>query len=710
MLLNEHQSKLLFAEAGLHTPNGILLRPSDLARDLAPLLASLGERGPWFCKAQVQTGGRGKAGGILRAERVEDVRPLCERLLAMEIKWHKVPLVRVEPGLSFSREFYLSLAVSRKRESLVLTAGAGGVDVENLGPDVNRPLPQDIDPRKGLSEHQIRAAFFHLFAPQTPNKALWPGFRQLVLDLHAAVSRYGLLLAEINPLVLAVTPEGERWIALDGKVEIDDNVRDLRPELERFYQPEHATPEENIAREAGLSFVTLKGWVGLLVNGAGLAMATMDLLNFSGLPAANFMDLGGAADEKRMRTALELLFTNEQVGAVFLNLFGGIVSCEAVARALRDALDDRAPSKPLVVRMAGNQAESGRAIIAGLGHPNIHVGEDMAAALEALERVKPATGDWPRFSRPETPPVLARTAVPRQDDASAPLPFPLGAGAKILVQGITGRAARSHAELMRDYGSRVIGGVTPFKGGEKVLDLPVYNSVHQAMQEHPDLAASIIFVPAAFAADAILEAAANAVPWIVCITEGIPQQDMLAVRAGLEDCPSKLVGPNTPGVIVPGQTKIGIMPAQVFLPGPVAVFSRSGTLTYETAARLSASGLGQSICVGVGGDPFVGVDFVTLAEMVREHEQTRAVVVLGEIGGTAEETLAAHVRATGYPKPILSFIAGRTAPEGRRLGHAGAILEESGGGIETKLQALSQAGIRVCPDIAGIADMVREVL
>jgi succinyl-CoA synthetase alpha subunit len=708
MLLNEHQSKRLFAEAGLHTPNGILLRPCDLNGDLAPLLASLGEQGPWFCKAQAQTGGRGKAGGILRAERLEDVRQLCEQLLAMEIKGHKVPLVRVEPGLPFSREFYLSLAVSRKRESLVLTAGAGGVDVENLGPDANRPLPQNIDPRKGLSEHQIRAAFFHLFAPQTPDKAHWPGFRQLVLDLHAAVSRYGLLLAEINPLVLAATPQGERWIALDGKVEIDDNVRDLRPELERFYQPEHATPEENTAREAGLSFVTLKGWVGLLVNGAGLAMATMDLLNFSGLPAANFMDLGGAADEKRMRTALELLFVNEQVGAVFLNLFGGIVSCEAVARALRDALDGRAPAKPLVVRMAGNQAEAGRAIIAELGHPNIHVGEDMSAALEALERVKPATGAWPGFPRPETPPVVARTAAPHRVGESIPLP--LAAGAKILVQGITGRAARSHAELMRDYGSRIIGGVTPFKGGEKVLDQPVYNSVHQAMQEHPDLTASIIFVPAAFAADAILEAAANAVPWIVCITEGIPQQDMLAVRAALESSPSRLVGPNTPGVIVPGQTKIGIMPAQVFLPGPVAVFSRSGTLTYETAARLSAAGLGQSICVGVGGDPFVGVDFVTLAELVRDHEQTRAVVVLGEIGGTAEEALAAHVRATGYPKPILSFIAGRTAPEGRRLGHAGAILEEGGGGIETKLQALSQAGIRVCPDIAGIADMVREVL
>ena len=358
MLLNEHQSKRLFNEAGLSTPQGVLLRPEDLIKE-TDAIPELGTQGPWFCKAQVQTGGRGKAGGILRMERLKDLRPTCDKLFAMNIKGHKVPLVRVEPGMPFEREFYLSITVSRKRESLVLTAGAGGMDVENLGPGAKRPLPQNIDPRKGLSEHQIRTAFFHLFAPDQPDKADWPGFHKLVRNLYKAVRDYGLLLAEINPLVLTSPEAGRQWVALDGKVEIDDNVRDIRHELERFYQPEHATLEENTAREAGLSFLTLKGWVGLLVNGAGLAMATMDLLNFSGLPAANFMDLGGAADEKRMRTALELLFANKQVSAVFLNLFGGIVSCEAVARALREALGGHPPAKPLVVRMAGNQAEEG---------------------------------------------------------------------------------------------------------------------------------------------------------------------------------------------------------------------------------------------------------------------------------------------------------------------------------------------------------------
>lgn len=698
MLLNEHQSKRLFEKAGIAVPAGALLHPGDEDGFTLP------GKGPWFCKAQVQTGGRGKAGGILRVDTADAVAATCKKLFGMRIKGHAVPLVRVEPGTSFEREFYLSFAVSRKRESLVLTAGAGGVDVEDSGVTGKRPLSQNIPAGLGLGEQHIRAAFFHLFAPETPDKEVYAGFRDLVSKLYDAVLANGLLLAEINPLVLDA--QGV-WTALDGKVEIDDNVRDLRPELEEYYQPEHAAAEENAARAAGLSFVPFDGWVGLLVNGAGLAMATMDLLNFKGLPAANFMDLGGAADEKRMRTALELLFGNDQVKAVFLNLFGGIVSCEAVARALREALDGKAPAKPLVVRMAGTDAKSGREIVEGLGH-GIHVSEGMTSALEALEAIKP-DGDYPAFKRPD-PPVLGTEDIESVPDTGGPAPLPLGKQSKVMVQGITGRAARLHTRLMLDYGTNVVAGVTPFKEGEDVLGVPVYNTVHRAMEEHPDVDASIIFVPAAFAAAAILEAASCDVPWIVCITEGIPQGQMLAVREALRTSKSRLVGPNTPGLIVPGGCKVGIMPADVYAPGSVAVFSRSGTLTYETAARLADAGLGISLCVGVGGDPFVGVDFIELVEQVRYHEDTKAVVVLGEIGGAAEEELAAHVRQTGYPKPIFSFIAGRTAPEGKRLGHAGAILEEGGGGIEGKVTTLAAAGIRVCPDIASIPAMVAEVL
>ena len=703
MLLNEHQSKRLFGEVGIVVPHGDLLRPADVAGYVP------GGRGPWFCKAQVQIGGRGKAGGVLRADKPEDIPSLCEQLFRMKIKGHDVPLVRVELNSAYSREFYLSFSVSRKRESLVLTAGAGGMDVEDASVTGKRPLVQNISAVQGLLDYQIRAAFFHLFAPDVPEKECWPGFRDLVRRLYKAVREYGLLVAEINPLVLSAD---KQWTALDGKVQLDENMRDLRPDLERFYQPEHASREENAAREAGLSFVPFSGWVGILVNGAGLAMTTMDLLNFSGVPAANFMDLGGAADEQRMRTALELLFGNEQVKVIFLNLFGGIVSCAAVAKALSAALDGKPPSKPLVVRMDGNESAAGREIVASLGQEAIHVAADMHEAIQTLHALKPRNKDgvdYPVFHRP--PPVLLEArGTCALGERRKNMFLDLTAGSKVLVQGITGRTARLHTELMLHYGSNIVAGVTPFKQGERVLGVPVYNTVHSAMQEHPDIAASIVFVPAAFAAEAVLEAADQGVPWIICITEGIPQQHMLAVREALKQKTSRLVGPNTPGIIVPGQVKIGIMPGDVFVPGPVAVFSRSGTLTYETSSRLSAAGLGQSVCVGVGGDPFIGVDFCDMAEMVRDHQDTRAVIVLGEIGGTAEEDLAAYVRSTGYDKPVFSFIAGRTAPEGKRLGHAGAILEEGGGGIEAKIAALAAAGIQVCPDVASIPEMVANSL
>lgn len=701
MQLNEHQSKLLFQEAGIPVPSGDLITPETL-NDFAP-----SGSGPWFCKAQVLTGGRGKAGGIQRADSAADIRPLCERIFAMDIKGHSVPLIRIEGGTSIDREFYLSFVVSRDRRALVFTvSNVGGMEVEEQGKDAL--LIQNIDALKGVMPNQLRAAFFHLGL----GREYFKGFAELVTKLHRAVMDYGLLTCEINPLV---TTKDGGWIALDGKVEIDDNFRDLHDDVERFYQPEHASAEENIAREAGLSYVDLNGWVGLMANGAGLAMATMDLLNFAELPAANFMDLGGAADEKRMATALDLLFANADVNVIFINLFGGILSCESVARAMRSVLGSDAPEKPIVVRMAGNGSEAGRAILKELNQPAIHIAEEMNEALDALRSLKPAEAPeitFPRGPHGRDPEVElpSRDRAVRPPDASAPLG--LGKGSKVLVQGITGKQAQKHVKLMLEYGTEIVAGVTPFKGGTETLGIPVYNSVQEAMREH-HIDASIIFVPGSFAADAVLEAAACEIPWCVCITEGITQHDMLAAQAVCRASRlhrTRLVGPNTPGVIVPGGTKIGIMPGDVFSEGPVAVFSRSGTLTYEAADRLSRAGIGQSVCVGIGGDPFIGVNFVDLLDMVRDDDNTKAVMILGEIGGRAEEDFAQYVRDTGFDKPVLAFIGGQTAPPGKRLGHAGAILEESSGTVESKLNAMREAGFILCPDLQSIPDLAREAL
>jgi len=643
------------------------------------------------------TGGRGKAGGILRIDDAADFAETARSLFALEIKGHTVPFIRVEPGSNIDREFYLSLTVSRERKSILLTVGReGGVEIENLGAD--NLLVQEIKLPGGLAPNQIRAAFFHLGLEKEQLK----DFAALLNSLFSGMLKNGLLMAEINPLI--ITPEKE-FIALDGKVEIDDNYADLTPEMEVFYQREHATPEENEARDAGLSFVKLPGWVGLMVNGAGLAMATMDLLNFSRLPASNFLDLGGAADQKRMETALELLFGDVQVKAIFINLFGGILSCEKVALAMKGALGGEAPQKPIVVRMSGKDAESGLAILESLNVENLHMAADMKGAIEILDTLKPADAQVIEFPEPMNRPASQR---PAPTEYRSDTLFGINKDTPILVQGITGREGQLHTRLMQEYGANVVAGVTPFKGGQEVLGVPVYNSIAEARRSH-EIGASIIFVPPRMAADAVAEAAFNEVTWAICITEGIIQHDMLSTFEQIKNSPTRVVGPNTPGLIVPGQTKIGILPTTPFIPGPVAVLSRSGTLTYEVADRLTSAGIGQSLCVGIGGDPFIGVNFVDMFEMIRNHDETKAIVVLGEIGGQAEENLAEYVMETGFNKPVISFIAGQTAPPGKRLGHAGAILEK-GGGIKSKLETMSKAGFAICPSLEAVAEMTAKAL
>jgi succinyl-CoA synthetase alpha subunit len=470
--------------------------------------------------------------------------------------------------------------------------------------------------------------------------------------------------------------------------------------METFYQQEHATPEENKARNAGLSFVKLSGWVGLMVNGAGLAMATMDMLNFSRLPASNFLDLGGAADQKRMEIALELLFGDTQAKAVFINLFGGILSCEKVALAMKGALAGAAPQKPIVVRMSGKDAEAGLEILKNLHVDNLHLAADMQEAIATLETLKPKETPAVEFPAPMNSPI---GKAPKDVGYRNTAIFDIDRNSPILVQGITGREGQLHTRLMLEYGANVVAGVTPFKGGQEVLGVPVYNSIAEAKRSH-HIDASIIFVPPRMAADAVAEAAGNEIPWAICITEGIVQHDMLATFEQIKRSPTRVIGPNTPGLIVPGQTKIGILPTTPFTTGPVAILSRSGTLTYEVADRLTSAGIGQSLCVGIGGDPFIGVNFVDMFEMIRNHDKTKAVVVLGEIGGQAEENLAEYVVRTGFDKPVISFIAGQTAPPGKRLGHAGAILD-TGGGIESKLKTMSNAGFAVCPSLEAVAEM-----
>jgi succinyl-CoA synthetase alpha subunit len=279
---------------------------------------------------------------------------------------------------------------------------------------------------------------------------------------------------------------------------------------------------------------------------------------------------------------------------------------------------------------------------------------------------------------------------------------------RLLVQGLTGREGTFHTEQAVAYGTQVVAGVTPGKGGRIHEGIPVFDTVAEAVAQ-TEANASVVFVPPPFAADAVMESAAADIPLVVCISEGIPTLDMVKVWDFLEGRATRLIGPNCPGIISPGQCKIGIMPGHIHTPGPVGVVSRSGTLTYEAVGQLTQLGIGQSTCVGIGGDPIVGTDFIDMLKLFEADDETRAIVVIGEIGGTAEEEAAAFVREH-VSKPVVSFIAGRTAPPGRRMGHAGAIISGGKGTAAEKMKALREAGIHVVETPAEIGSTVRQVL
>jgi succinyl-CoA synthetase alpha subunit len=281
----------------------------------------------------------------------------------------------------------------------------------------------------------------------------------------------------------------------------------------------------------------------------------------------------------------------------------------------------------------------------------------------------------------------------------------VGSDTKAIVQNITGSQGTFHTKLMLEYGTKIVGGTAPGKGGMQVQGMPVFDTVKEAVSK-TGANASIIFVPAPFARDAALEAISHGLNPIVLITEGIPIRDSMEIMARAKERGCIIVGPNTPGIITPGECKLGIMPAHVFKKGEVGLASRSGTLTYEIAASLTRAGLGQSTCLGLGGDPIVGLSFVDILEMFRKDSQTKSVALVGEIGGNAEELAAQYIKETKYPRPVAAYVAGRAAPPGKRMGHAGAIIMGKTGTAESKLEALRAAGVRVALKPGEIAKML----
>jgi len=282
----------------------------------------------------------------------------------------------------------------------------------------------------------------------------------------------------------------------------------------------------------------------------------------------------------------------------------------------------------------------------------------------------------------------------------------IGRETKAIVQNITGTQGTFHSQLMLQYGTKIVAGVTPGRGGTEVNGVPVFDAVEEATSQF-EANASIIFVPAPFARDAALEAISAGLNPVVIITEGIPVKDEIQIMEVARLKGTTVIGPNTPGIITPSECKLGIMPGHIFTPGKIGLVSRSGTLTYEIAASLTATGLGQSTCLGIGGDPVVGLSFVDVLEMFRKDPKTEAIAMIGEIGGNAEEKVAEYIKNTKYPKPVAAYVAGRAAPPGKRMGHAGAIIMGKSGTAESKIEALRDAGVRVALKPGEIAKLLK---
>ena len=279
---------------------------------------------------------------------------------------------------------------------------------------------------------------------------------------------------------------------------------------------------------------------------------------------------------------------------------------------------------------------------------------------------------------------------------------------KLIVQGFTGSQGTLHSEQSIEYGTNIVGGVTPGKGGIKHLGKPVFNSVHDAVKElNPN--ASIIFVPAKFCKDSIMEAADAGIKLIICITEGIPTIDMLDVKRHIDDLGVRLIGPNCPGIITPGEAKLGIMPGDIHIPGSIGIISRSGTLTYEAVKQTTDLGFGQSSCVGIGGDPIPGSSFIDMLKLFEDDDKTEAIVMVGEIGGSAEEAAAEYIK-NNITKPVISYIAGQTAPAGKRMGHAGAIIAGGKGTAKDKIEKLKICGVHIADNLVSIGSKVAEVI
>src|SRR5215213_6632569 len=668
MDIHEYQAKELLAGFGVAIPRGGVAYSPEQAVYRATEIG--GSR--WAVKAQIHSGARGKAGGIKLCSSEDEVRAAAKNLLGKRLVTHQtgpegrvVHRLYVEAAVPIERELYLGLVLDRKTERIMIVAHPqGGMEIEEIAKSApDSILRESVEPAIGMSSFQAREIAYGLgLAPAQVSRAV-----TTLLGAYRAFRDLDATMVEINPLV--VTGDGQ-VLALDCKMTFDDNAMFRRPNVSELRDYAEEDPREAQAAEHGLNYVGLDGDIGCIINGAGLAMATMDMIKHAGGQPANFLDVGGGASPERVAAAFRLVLSDNKVGAMLVNIFAGINRCDWVAQGVVQAARDIQMKVPLVVRLAGTNVEEGRRGAQSLTRKVNRIGKRCPMSILIDERTR------------------------------------------VIVQGFTGEKATFHTREMIAYGTNVVGGVTPGKGGMRHLDRPVFNTVKEAVRE-VGAEASIIFVPAAFCADSIMEAANAGIRLVCTITDGIPAQDMMMVKRYLFRFPKErrttLIGPNCAGIISAGRAMLGIMPGHIYSRGGVGLVTRSGTLGYEAAAQMNALGIGQTTSVGIGGDPINGSSFVDMLKLFEEDPETEAVMMIGEIGGPQAAEASLFVK-DNMSKPVIGYVAGLTAPKGRRMGHAGAIISAFGDTAAEKAEIMRTAGLTVAPSPAELGSTVAAAL
>jgi succinyl-CoA synthetase alpha subunit len=718
MQLLEHVAKAIAAQAGIPVPQGEVARTPAEARAIAERLG-----GRVAIKAQVPIGGRGHAGGIVLADAAE-AGAAAARLLGSTVRGFPVEAVLVEEAVPATRELYLAVTIRpAERDVVLLLSGAGGVDVETQGPErlglVTLPIGTGLRPW-----HVWQAA-----AAGGVEAALVPGLIDVARRLHDLFWSERAELVEINPLFVV---ESGQLVAGDVRIVPD---------------PEAVPDDDGVAPELKFDFLVLnpEGRVGLVTTGAGGSMHLIDRLQEAGLAPIDFCDLRTGRPRglaERLTTAFRRLAEVPSLGCVAINFFAGVTILDEIAPILLDVIRASAPAVPIVARVEGRGALALRASLA-------EIGVRCAASLDELvEMVRAAIGDdlTPRPLRGANVdggdgPLRAGDgehltessgsdrggggAISASDHLLA-RPTPVGAqfiaptGGEVdpgslwrllddatggvIVQGMTGQIGRRHTGRMRAYGTPIVAGVTPGRGGSEMDGVPVFNTVAEAVTA-TGARTSVAFLPGAVAPDGIVEAAEAGIGLVVLPTEGMLLHDTLTALEIARRHGTRVIGPNTGGLLVPERLALGFLPSDFARPGPVAVLSRSGTLSYETVLALSNIGLGVSVWIGVGGDRVKGSTFADLLPDLLQDGRTGAIVLLGEIGGTDEEDAAALVAGTGVP--VAALLAGRTAPEGVSMGHAGAIVNGSRGSYASKRDALRSAGVSVAGSPTEVASTLR---